>query len=182
MAAYAFVHAAFDAYGVRKAPALALVTHMAEGGNTVGYLARDPKRGVSVHFVIQYDGDIIQMLKLERISGSINPGLLRRSDDAPFVGYNGEMIRFGATARKAVLGVWATNPNPAVITVEVEGFALKGPNLAQRKSLVLLSRDLRKRLPTLRGNLGHRDFAAYKRCPGKLVPFANMGGHGLYSD
>ena len=177
---YPFIQAAFDAYGKMPAKPLALVTHMAEGGGTVGYLSRDPKRGVSVHFVIERSGRTVQMLRLDRISGSINPRLLRSSDDPPFVGYGGELITCGATARRAVLGTWERNPNAVCITVEVEGFALAGPNLDQRKALVLLSRDLRKRLPTLRGNLGHRDFAAYKRCPGKLIPYLNMGGHGLY--
>jgi len=177
---YPFVQAAFDKYGSMPTAPLAIGVHVAEGGGTVGYLSRDPKRGVSVHFVIERSGRTVQMLKLDRISGSINPKLLRTSDDPPFVGYNGEVIVFGVSAVRAVLGRWARNPNAVLITVELEGTAAAGPNPAQRKAVVLLSRDLRKRLPTLRGNLGHRDFAAYKRCPGKLIPFSNMGGHGLY--
>lgn len=179
--AYPFVQARYDIHGARRAAALAMVVHMAEGGNTVGYLARNPMRKVSVHFVIEYSGRIVQMLREDRVSGSINPNDLRRTNDTPFRGYNGETIRFGITAAKAVLGGWWTNPNHAILTVEVEGFAAKGPNLAQRKSLVLLSRDLFDRHPTLRGTLGHRDFTYRKACPGKLIPWANMAGrrHGL---
>jgi hypothetical protein len=172
---YPFVHAAFDGYGVRQAPALSFVVHMAEGGGTVGYLSRDPKRGVSVHFVVEYSGRTVQMLALNRISGSINPKLLRRTDDPPVSGYNGEIVIFGATARKAVLGpIWEINPNHAIITVEVEGRAITGPNEAQRIALRHLSQDLAKKLPTIRGLLGHRDFQSYKRCPGQHVNWAGM--------
>lgn len=190
-AVYPFVQAAYR-YGPRKAPVLALLVHMAEGGGTVGYLSRQPARGVSVHFVCERSGRIVQMVDLEEVTGSLNPRLIRISDDPPFVGYNGEEIIYGATAAQAVLGDWWwRNPNPAVISIEVEGWARDhrlrtgtiipaGPNLAQRRALVLWSRDMRARFPTLRGNLAHRDFAAYKACPGKFIPWSNMGGHGPY--
>lgn len=177
---YPFVRAAFT-YGPRAAPALALLVHMAEGSGTVGYLSRAPARGVSVHFVCEYSGRLVQMLPLNETTGSINPRLLRATDDPPHVGYAGERVTFGATAARAVLGPWASNPNVAIITIEVEGFAAVGPNVAQRQSLVLWSREMRRRLPTLRGALAHRDFASYKACPGKLIPWANMGGHGLWA-
>lgn len=185
MAAYPFVHAAFDHYGVRKAPALAFVVHMAEGGGTVGFLARDPMRGVSVHYVIEYSGRVVQMMKLDRISGSINPRALRTTNDTPFVGYNGQVIRFGAAVRKMVLGKWDYDPNHAIITLEIEGYARRGPNVKQRIALVLLTRDVLTKFPTIRGLLGHRDFQNEKACPGRFIPWANMamttggGHHGL---
>jgi len=184
---YPFVQARYD-FGLRRAPALAFVVHMAEGGGTVGYLARDPARKVSVHFVIEYSGRIVQMLGLDRISGSINPNDLRTTTDAPFVGYNGQAVRYGAAPRRVVLGDWDSNPNHAVITVEVEGTALAGPNARQRVALVELYRDLVHLLRTIRGILGHRDFTSRKACPGKGIPWANMslvirgGRHGLLTN
>lgn len=190
--AYQYVPARFDVYGPRAAPARALVVHMAEGGGTVGYLSRTPQPGtpqalrrVSVHYVIEYNGEVVQMLRLDRISGSINPRILRSSNDAPFIGYNGESIIFGISARKLVLGAYDRDPNRAIITVEVEGYAHRGPNKAQRISLVNLYRRVTSELPSIRGLLGHRDFTTVKMCPGRLIPWANMamvtggGRHGL---
>jgi N-acetyl-anhydromuramyl-L-alanine amidase AmpD len=180
--AFPFVAARFD-YGQRVAPALALVVHMAEGGGTVGYLSRQPARGVSVHYVIEYSGRIVQMLPLDRVSGSINPALLRTGNDVPFIGYNGEFVRYGVIARKLVLGAWDHNPNQAIITVEVEGRATRGPNIAQRHALAVLTRSVLDDEPTVRGLLGHRDFQDYKACPGKLIPWALMSvttGHGRH--
>jgi hypothetical protein len=165
--AYPFVQAAHD-YGVRQGPAMAFVVHMAEGGGTVGFLSRPNDRGVSVHYVIEYTGRIVQMLLESHASGSINPNDLRTGDD-PAV--------YGATIRKAVMGAWDDNPNAAVITVELEGFAAAGPNAAQHGSLRTLVADVRSRNPRM-GLLGHRDFQDYKACPGKLIHWAELGGHG----
>jgi len=164
---YPFVHARYD-YGPRAGPALAFVVHMAEGGGTVGYLSRDPARGVSVHFVIEYSGRIVQMLSEDHASGSINPNDLRTTDD--------EAV-YGATVGKAVMGSWWSNPNAACLSVEIEGYAVNGPSDAQVIGLQALVADLRSRYPKI-GLLGHRDFQDYKACPGKLIPWALIGGHG----
>jgi hypothetical protein len=164
---YLFIAAAFD-YGARKGPVKAFCCHMAEGGGTVGFLARNPTRGVSVHYVVEYSGRIVQMLREDRASGSINPQTLR-STEGP--------VPFGAKVRKAVMGQWDSDPNSAVITVELEGFAVTGPNPAQAAALVTLVRDVRSRYP-LMGLLGHRDFTGTKACPGSHIAWAALGGHG----
>jgi N-acetylmuramoyl-L-alanine amidase-like protein len=166
--AYPFVQAAHD-YGVRQGPAMAFVVHMAEGGGTVGFLSRPNDRGVSVHYVIEKtNGRIVQMLLESHASGSINPNDLRTGDD-PAV--------YGATVRKAVMGAWDHDPNAAVISVELEGFAAAGPNAAQHASLRTLVADVRSRNPRM-GLLGHRDFQDYKACPGRLIHWDELGGHG----
>lgn len=182
MPRYPFVQAHFD-YGFAYWRPRAFVVHMAEGGGTVGYLSRLPARGVSVHFVIEYSGRIVQMLRLNHVSGSLNPATIRTTDDPPFIGYNGEHVTFGATARKRVMGPFDRNPNHAVISVEVEGFALIGPNKEQRKAIVLLSHDVVTLEPTIVGMLGHRDWQDEKRCPGHGIPWAHMpfGHHGHFS-
>jgi hypothetical protein len=164
---YRFVQAYYD-YGARVGPTLAFVIHMAEGGGTVGYLSHQTPRGVSVHYVVEYDGEIVQMLRENRVSGSINPNDLRTSDGPS---------PYGASVARAVLGTWYRNPNQAVITVEVEGFAKDGPNAAQRAALKRLISDVRSRYPKI-GLLGHRDFQDYKACPGGKIPWADLGGHG----
>jgi hypothetical protein len=164
---YPFVAAAAQ-YGARKGPVKAFVVHMAEGGGTVGFLSRPNARNVSVHYVIERTGRIVQMVRESEASGSINPNDLRTTDDP---------ATFGATVRKAVMGEWDRDPNSAAITVEVEGFAADGPNPAQQAALKALIADVRSRFPTM-GLLGHRDFQDYKACPGKLIPWSELGGPG----
>lgn len=166
--AYPYVQAFHD-YGPRKGPVLGFVVHMAEGGGTVGYLSRETARGVSVHYVIEYSGRTVQMLREDHASGSINPNDIRTGNDPD--GF------FGRSDANAVLGVWVTDPNSVTVTVEVEGFAAAGPNATQNASLARLARDVATRHPVR--NLGHRDFQDYKACPGRLIPWADMGGHGL---
>jgi hypothetical protein len=168
---YPFVQAAND-YGPMPVAARALVVHMAEGGGTVGFLAHPNTRGVSVHFVIEYSGRIVQMLKLDHAAGSINPRDIRTTDDPD--GF------YGAAAARSVMRDYAQNPNAASWSVEIEGFAKDGPNAAQADALVLLVADLDGRESI--GLLGHRDFADYKPCPGKLIPWARLGGHGINGD
>lgn len=166
---YPFVQAHND-YGPRKGPVRAFLIHMAEGGGTVGYLSRPNPRGVSVHYVIERDGRIVQMLKESHASGSVNPNDIRTSNGpAPY----------GATAAKAVMGSWWKDPNSAVISLEIEGYASKGPNIVQRNSLASLVADVRSRYPSM-GLLGHRDFADYKACPGAYIPWPKLGGHGVH--
>ena len=170
---YPFV-AAYHAYGARKGPALALAIHMAEGGGTVGYLSRDAARGVSVHFVIERTGRIVQMLDLAAASGSIDPTRIRTTDDAD--GF------YGVSHAKRVLGDWWRDPNSAVISVEIEGYASIGPNAIQQDALADWAVDMRQKVPTLRGALGHRDFASYKACPGRRIDWTRIGGHGLWAE
>jgi len=170
---YPFV-AAPDNWSRGSTPIRAIVIHMAEGGGTVSWLTRDD--GNSSHYVVEYTGRIVQMVREDRAAGSINPTELRKSDDLPFV-FEGESIVYGYTAAKKALGTYWSNPNAAVIAIETEGFALDGPNAKQRAALASLVADIRTRhnVPAL----GHRDFQSYKRCPGKLVPWGDYGGHGI---
>lgn len=170
--------------GPAKGPRLAIAWHMAEGGGTVGFLAKANPHGVSVHFVIEGSGRIVQMLALERMHTSIrirnkNGTLALRSTDDPA----GSPVAYGVTARRAVMGEWADvattlGPNHATIGVEVEGFAAAGPSATQRAAAVALANEMRAAFPSLRGHLGHRDFNI-KGCPGGLFPFAALGGHAL---
>ena len=167
MGAYPFVPAYYS-YGRRKGPVKAFVVHMAEGGGTVGFLSRPNRRKVSVHYVIERTGRIVQMVRESEATGSINPNDLRTTEGpAPY----------GAKVRKATMGEWDRDPNSATITLEMEGFASTGPNEAQREALGFLVRDARSRFPTM-GLLGHRDFTMRKACPGPHIPWAAIGGHG----
>jgi hypothetical protein len=156
---------------------------MAEGGGTVGFLSRPNTHGVSVHFVIERSGRIVQMLNLSHMHTSIRitqPGgahAIRHTDDEDGV--------YGQTAAVGVMGAWAdvhasSGPNHASIAVECEGFAAEGPNSDQAAALGRLWADLKTRYPGIR-SLGHRDFNSYKACPGKKVPWNLIGGHGTVS-
>jgi hypothetical protein len=176
---YRMVPARYD-YGVRKGPALAFVVHLTEGDGSmsdVNYLANQPLRGVSVHYVIVNTGEIVQMLPESHASGSINPNELRTTNDAAYTSPDGAKVTYGASVRKAILGVWDRDPNSAVISCEVGGHAVDGPNKAQSEALARLVADVRTRHPSL-ATLGHRDFTSTKGCPGHRVLWASLGGHG----
>lgn len=168
----------------RTTPIRAIVIHMAEGGGTVSWLTHND--GNSSHYVVEYSGRVTQMVAESRAAGSINPKLLRTSNDTVFT-FLGQLIRYGVTAAKAALGQYWSNPNSAVIAIEVEGFAGAntsvaankegGPNAAQRDSLKRLVADIRRRRGALHV-LGHRDFQSYKACPGKRIPWVDYGQHG----
>jgi N-acetyl-anhydromuramyl-L-alanine amidase AmpD len=173
---YRYVQAKYDSYGNRTATK-ALVVHMTEGSGTeadVDYLANNPLRGVSVHFVILKTGEIVQMLGWNRIAGSINPNELRTTDDPPYTSPDGARVVYGATLRDAIMGSWI---NGGLLAVEVGGKAVDGPNQAQSEALVRLVTDVRTRYPGL-PVLGHRDFTSTKGCPGHRVLWASLGGHG----
>lgn len=169
---YPFVQAFHDA-GVARGPRLAFVVHMAEGGGTVGFLSRQNRDGVSVHFVVEYSGQIVQMLRLDHMHTSLRTTAIR-VDDGP--------APYGRTAALAVMGAWADishgtlGPNHASIACEIEGFAADGPNPRQQLALEELATYLRHQYPTIR-NLGHRDFQNYKACPGGHIPWEELGGH-----
>lgn len=175
--AYPFVQSRID-IGPRRGPILGFVVHTAQGGGTVGYLDGTGPDGnthdVSVHYVIEGTGRIVQMLREDHAHTSIRTSAIRMTDDAD--GF------FGRSAAKAVLGAWADiaatlGPNHSTIAVEIEGFAEQGPNDKQVIALVALISDVRGRYPRI-GLLGHRDFASYKQCPGRLIPWSRLGGHG----
>jgi len=161
-------------YGKRKG-SLALMLHMAEGFNTVSYLANDPARGVSANFVCELDGTMVRMMAFDAASGSLNPR--DRSTDKAYYGHS-HLVD--------VLGEWWTNPNNALIQVEMEGFAATGPNAKQIEAAVTLTADAIHRFPSIRGALGHADQTNTKACPGRTDAmkrlFTNIGGHGLWEE
>src|SRR6478672_3016749 len=77
---YPFVKSAAQ-YGRRKGRMQSFLVHMAEGGGTVGYLSRPNPRGVSVHYVVEYSGQVVQMVRELDASGSVNPRDIRATDD-----------------------------------------------------------------------------------------------------
>lgn len=170
--AYKFV-AAPDNWSRGTTTIRGITIHMAEGGGTVSWLTRDD--GNSSHYVVEYDGRVVQMVAESRAAGSIDPHKLRATDDAAYA-FLGETVRYGVTAAKKVVGANWSNPNATVIAIEVEGFAATGPNLAQRHGLAALVADIRKRHGPL-GVLGHRDWQSYKPCPGHRIPWLDYGGH-----
>lgn len=164
-------------YGAFRNPVLGFGIHMAEGGGTVGYLDRNgdpPPRGVSVHFVIPYDGSIVQMLDVAHACGGLNPD--DRSTNKAYYGHD---------ILVAVLGTFWTNPNAASIQIEIEGFAKDGPNAKQVAAVIRLVPELRKVHSTLRGAFGHADQTDTKGCPGTTTAmrdlFAAIGGHGRWN-
>ncbi|MES2210976.1 MAG: peptidoglycan recognition family protein [Chloroflexota bacterium] len=171
---YPFVAAKYFTAGGMTEPH-AVVVHMAEGGGTVSWLTH-PTNDNSSHFVIEYSGRIVQMVKDADASHSLRVAFDADTNDAPDFGI------YSAKVGQAVLGTdgWA-DPNRYLFAVELEGFAAAGPNADQVKSLTALIADLRGRHPSIKGLLGHRDFQDYKACPGGKVPWASIGGHGLFA-
>lgn len=169
-------------------PIRGIAIHMAQGGGTEYHL--DNLDGNSSHYVVKYSGELVQMVPEYKAAGSMNPKLLRTTDDSPFTNYEGLRVRYGITALKASLGMFYANANAAAIAIEIEGFAGDntgtvadrdgGPNDAQERTLVALINDIRRR----RGPLpcfGHRDQQSYKACPGSRIPWKALGGHGVVS-
>lgn len=160
----------------RQGAAIAAIgIHMAEGGGTSAWLSR--LDGNSSHYVVEYDGDLIQKVPEALAAGSMNPRLTRTTNDDPYT-YLGTTVRYGITALRSALGALYRDPNRVIIAIEVEGFALTGPNAAQRSTLKRLVNDIRRR----RGRkpcIGHRDQQSYKRCPGHKIPWVDYGGHAV---
>jgi hypothetical protein len=154
----------------------AVTIHMAEGGGTASWLSR--LDGNSSHYVVEYTGAIVQMVRERNWAGSINPRDIRTTNDSPFV-IDGETVRYGRAAQLTAVGITAAkDPNRYVIAIEVEGFAKSGPNEKQRASLKALVNDIRLRRGPL-PCLGHRDWQDYKACPGKLIHWGDYGGHAV---
>lgn len=165
-------------YSRKGLPILAPMVHMAEGGGTDTWLTRPD--GNSSHYTVKYDGSLVQQVPESYGAGSVNPRDIRTTDDAPFLQVGDEVV-YGATAMRRILGsIPLYYINRVVIAIEIEGFARVGPNAAQQATLVHLIEDIRRRRPTVRGNLAHRDAQDYKGCPGRFIPWFLLGGHGLY--
>lgn len=170
---YPFVVAKYFTAGAMTQPR-AVVIHMAEGGGTVLWLTH-PTNNNSSHFVVEYSGRVVQMVRDTDASHSLH---VDRPYGQPGTGDYGI---YSLDTAKAVLGTGIANPNAYIFAVEVEGFAASGPNDAQTASLKALIADLRKRYPSIAGNLGHRDFQNYKPCPGGRISWLVLGGHGRYA-
>src|SRR5712691_9969488 len=134
----------FTDLGPRTGAVRGFTIHMAEGGGTVGFLAKKNPRGVSVHYVIEHSGRVVRMLDEGHMHSSIrigtNSSAIRLDDDQD--GF------FGRSAAVAVLGDLADaktslGPNHSTLAVEIEGFASNGPNDAQNDALVALVADIR---------------------------------------
>lgn len=171
---YPFVPARYYSRGTLE-EVRALVVHFAEGGGTVSFL-QHPDKDVSATFVIQYSGRIVQMVA----DGD--------SDHCQHISYGAWSYPGGLSRLNglAVLGadvMNSTDPtrvNRFVRAVEIEGFRADGPNPAQVAALVALVADQRAKYPELRGLLGHGDIQN-KACPGALIPWDLLGGHGLFT-
>lgn len=158
---YKFVAAKYYTVGGMVSPR-AVVVHMAEGGGTVSWLTH-PSNNNSAHFVVEYSGRVVQMVKDTDASHSLH---VARSYGPPGVGDYGY---FSLNVAAKLLGSGIGNPNAYIFAVEVEGFAKYGPNPKQIVALRNLVADLRGRHPTIKGMLGHRDFQDYKPCPGPFI-------------
>jgi len=174
---YDYVPAKND-YGKSPVPKEGIVLHMAEGERVREYLASgNILRGVSATFVIEMDGNVVQMLPLDHTSGSLNPRDIRTSTDAKgrwgraFTRYYGPELMQGRA-------------NQLTISIECGGFAKNGPNKAQQEAIIQLVKTLRKRYARTLGFNIHCDFADYKSCPGWSQGIRNIidaVGHGRES-
>ena len=171
--AYPFVPAKHFTRGAMS-EARAILWHMAEGYGTVGYFTR-VERDVSSHYVIERTGRIVQMVRHTDASHSAHWQFDSGSSDASSCGG-----LYDPDVAISVLGAGWRDLNRYSIAVEVEGYRAEGPNAAERASIVELAYVLRMQLPTLRGNLGHRDVQDYKACPGCKFPWATIAGHGRF--
>lgn len=170
---YPFVAAKYYTPGGMVEPR-AIAIHFAEGGGTVSWLTH-PTNDNSSHFVIEYSGRVVQMVRDADASHSLH---VDRPSGPPSAGDFGT---YSLDAAKACLGAGIADPCAYIFAVEIEGYAATAPNAAQATSLGALVHDLRARHRSLRGLLGHRDFQNYKVCPGGKIPWALIGGHGLFA-
>ena len=172
--AYPFVPAKHYTRGAMT-EARGILWHMAEGYGTVGYFTR-VLRDVSSHYVIERTGRIVQMVRHTDASHSAHWQFDSDASDASSCGG-----LYDPDVAISVLGDGWRDLNRYAIAVEVEGYRADGPNAAQRSSIVELAYVLRMQLPTLRGNLGHRDVQDYKGCPGCKFPWSTIAGHGRFA-
>lgn len=170
---YPFVQALYHGPAGSFRQLRALTVHHAEGGGTVSWL-QHPTNANSSHFVIEYSGRIVQMVADDQYDYSLH---VARPYGPPGPGDFGI---YSLDRARDVLGDGISDPNRYMYAVELEGYAATGPNAAQVAALGRLVADLRSRYPSMRGLLGHRDFQNYKPCPGGLIPWPVLGGHGLF--
>ena len=112
---YPFVPSFHD-YGPAKGPRLAFLVHMAEGGGTVGYLSKRNPNGVSVHYVIERSGRIVQMLSERHMHTSIRPTAIRTTDDPD--GFYGASAAKAAGRVRAAFSVGMTTEIMAIFIAE----------------------------------------------------------------
>lgn len=175
---YRYVPAKHD-YGKSPVPKEGIVLHMAEGINVLDYLASgNVLRGVSATFICTVEGEIVQMLPLDHVSGSLNPHDVRTSNDPKgrwgrrFTRYYGPELMTGRA-------------NQLTISIECAGFAKDGPNREQQLAIIDLVNLLRKTTKRTLGFNIHCDFADYKSCPGWSRGIRNVieaVGHGREGD
>lgn len=157
---YRYVPATHD-FGKSPVPKEGIVLHMAEGSRVVEYLAGgNVLRNVSATFAITTDGEVVQMLPLDHVSGSLNPRDVRQSND-PDGFWGRRWTRFYSP------DILTGRANQRTISIECAGFAKDGPNALQQAAIIELVATLRAHYRRPIGFGGHRDFADYKQCPGK---------------
>lgn len=130
--------------------------HFAQGGGTDDWLTRtDGAQGSnSCHIVIKYDGSIRQLVKFSDSSWSLHWNTA------------GSYTDFGIfSIPKTRLIINSDYPLRYLIAMEVEGYWDIGPNLEQKKTILLLAEALEDLFPKA-VHMGHRDFQDYKACPG----------------
>ena len=169
-------------YGSRdRWPTLAVTWHMAEGRSVAQYLARDPLRGVAVHYTVEQatdrwkDGQVVRCLREDRISGSINLepndkllGRLRRGGAAfdMVVIEKVESFGMGVGAEVFETVFWSGRFAEAIDPVPVERIGRKAVKVA-------LCGDPRAKDPNVRQALidrygGKERAIGTKRLPGPL--------------
>jgi hypothetical protein len=167
--------AAPDNWSRGTTPIRAITVHMAEGGGTVSWLTRND--GNSSHYVVEYDGDVVQMVAEARAAGSINPAALRAGDDAavhlprrvdplrPYGRHEGPRLALHEPERRGHRdrGRGLRRDRPERCPARVAEAAHRRHPQASREARLPRA----PRLPELQGVPGHR------------IPWVDYGGHAV---